>query len=80
MTLPLPADEFELSGQAVQLAVPEEFLYVPAGHMEHCPRDAPVAGPVKPALHKHCMALLLATGRLFHAQQSCASIVPERDL
>jgi hypothetical protein len=77
--LPLPADDFELSGQAVQLAVPEEFLYVPAAHIEHCPLEAPVAGPVKPALHKHCRSVKLATGVLFHAQQSCASIVPESE-
>jgi hypothetical protein len=33
--LPLPADEFELSGQAVQLAVPFVALYVPGGHIAH---------------------------------------------
>ena len=77
--LPLPADEFELSGQAVHFAVPEEFLYVPAGHIEHCPLEAPVAGPVKPELHRHCTALKFATGVLFHAQQSCASIVPDSE-
>ena len=32
-----------------------------------------------PALHKHCTALKFATGVLFHAQQSCASIVPDSE-
>jgi hypothetical protein len=49
---PLPADEFELSGQAVQFAVPFEFLYVPGRHALHWPLDAPVSGPVYPVLHE----------------------------
>jgi hypothetical protein len=50
---PLPADEFEFNGQVSQIAVPDEFLYVPTGHILHCPFDAPVSGPVYPALHGH---------------------------
>jgi len=50
---PLPADEFEFSGQAVQLAVPFEFLYVPGRQALHWPLEAPVSGPVYPVLHEH---------------------------
>ena len=53
---------------------------MPGTHALHCPFEAPESGPVYPALHKHCTALKFATGVLFHAQQSCDSIVPERDL
>ncbi len=49
----LPADEFELTGQLVQFALPEEFLYVPDGHIVHCPLEAPLSGPVYPVLHEH---------------------------
>jgi hypothetical protein len=68
-----------LSGQAVQFAVPFEALYVPRRQALHCPLEAPVAGPVKPALHKHCRSLKLATGVLFHAQHSSDSIVPDSE-
>ena len=43
---PLPADEFEFSGQLVQFAVPFEFLYVPGRQALHWPLEAPVSGPV----------------------------------
>jgi hypothetical protein len=49
----LPTDEFEFAGQLVHAALPFVGLYVPAGHILHCPFDAPVSGPVYPALHEH---------------------------
>jgi hypothetical protein len=52
VTSMLPTDEFELTGQLVQFALPEEFLYVPDGQIVHCPLEAPVSGPVYPALHR----------------------------
>ena len=51
----LPDDEFELSGQLVQFALPEEFLYVPDGQIVHCPFEAPASGPVYPVLHEQAM-------------------------
>jgi hypothetical protein len=48
----LPADEFEFTGQLVQFALPEEFLYVPDGQIVHCPFKSPLSGPVYPGLHR----------------------------
>ena len=50
--LPLPADEFEFSGQVAHAAGPDAFLYVPGGQALHCPFEAPVSGPVYPVLHE----------------------------
>ena len=72
--------EYVPTEQLVQFAVPFVGLYVPGGHAEHCPLEAPVSGPVYPALHKHCKPPCCETGRLFHAQQSCDSTVPGSDL
>ena len=45
--------EYVLTGQNVHAALPFVDLYVPAGHILHCPFDAPVSGPVYPVLHDH---------------------------
>ena len=54
--LPLPADEFEFSGQVAHVALPVTFLYVPVGHALHWPLEAPKSGPVYPVLHEHNIA------------------------
>jgi len=77
--LPLPADEFELSGQAVQFAVPFVALYVPGRQALHWPLEAPVSGPVYPVLHEQSIVEIFC-GLLFRAQQSVEFTVPERDL
>jgi len=51
--LVLPNDEFAFAAQLVHAALPFVDLYVPDGHILHCPLDAPVSGPVYPALHAH---------------------------
>jgi hypothetical protein len=77
---PLPADEFELSGHPVQFAVPFVALYVPAGHIAHCPLDAPVSGPVYPVLHAQLVVEFALKGALFRAQQSSTVVVPTNAL
>ena len=54
----LPADEFELNGQAVQFAVPEESLYVSVGQATH----EPPSGPVKPRSHRQFVIDALHAG------------------
>jgi hypothetical protein len=49
--------EYIPTEQLVQSALPFEALYVPGRQALHCPLEAPVAGPVKPALHEHCISL-----------------------
>jgi hypothetical protein len=60
----------------VQVAGPFVALYVPGGHAEHCPLEAPVSGPVYPVLHEHsivdeqycmifCAVLLLSVDEKF---------------
>ena len=51
--LVLPNDEFAFAAQPVHAALPFVDLYVPDGHILHCPFDAPVSGPVYPVLHEH---------------------------
>ena len=46
VTIMLPADEFELAVQLVHAALPFVGLYVPDGHIVHCPLEAPISGPV----------------------------------
>jgi hypothetical protein len=53
LTLVLPNDEFAFTVQLLHAALPFVDLYVPAGHILHCPFDAPVSGPVYPVLHEH---------------------------
>jgi hypothetical protein len=47
--------EYVPTEHLVQFAVPFVALYVPGGHIAHCPLDAPVSGPVYPVLHEHPM-------------------------
>ncbi len=42
----LPNDEFAFVVQLLYAALPFVGLYVPDGHILHCPFDAPVSGPV----------------------------------
>ncbi len=53
LSLAPTAVEYVLAGQNVHAALPLVDLYVPAGHVVHCPLEAPVSGPVYPALHEH---------------------------
>jgi hypothetical protein len=46
LTLVLPNDEFAFVVQLLHAALPFVGLYVPDGHILHCPFDAPVSGPV----------------------------------
>jgi len=45
--------EYVPTEHLVQFAVPFVALYVPGGHIAHCPLEAPVSGPVYPVLHEH---------------------------
>jgi len=49
--------EYVPTEHLVQLSVPFEALYVPGRQALHCPFEAPVSGPVKPALHEQSISL-----------------------
>ena len=51
LSLAPTAVEYVLIGQNVHAALPFVGLYVPDGHIAHWPLEAPVSGPVYPALH-----------------------------
>jgi hypothetical protein len=72
--------EYVPTEHLVQFAVPFVALYVPAGHIAHCPLDAPVSGPVYPVLHAQLFVEFALKGALFRAQQSSTVVVPTNAL
>jgi hypothetical protein len=47
------------AGQNVHAALPFVGLYVPGGQVVHWPFEAPLSGPVYPALHEHRSSMLV---------------------
>ena len=72
VTFMLATDEFEFAGQLVHAVLPFVDLYLPGEHMAHWPLEAPLSGPVYPALHKHCVANAQVVGTPY----TCTSFNP----